>query len=239
MGNRAKHTDILVGGYRLTAKTRDINPISIAYDELDDGGYGQDHSTMKGKGDSTIGLTGYYDGDTTGGFHNGVKTLADAEVLVSLLMGENAAPALGDITLSLSAEEVSYHVNPMPSDVIAATGSFRGRTIVAEFGNLLADTTATSDSNGSSLDNGAGTSNGGTGICHITGVSASDTIQVTVQHSTDNSSWSDLVVFTIDGSAVAAERIEVTGTVNRYLRAEWDVTGSGVSMQIVVIFARK
>jgi hypothetical protein len=238
MGHRAKHTKIWAGGYVLSTKTRDIKP-TIAADELEESGYLMDHSTLKGQFASDIALDGYYD-PTTGSTHDALKTLNDTAQLVSTALGENATPAQGDISLSLEAEQINYEINPALNDVIAATGTFKARGNPAEFGILLADQSAvSSDSNTSSVDQTAQSTAGAVGYLHLTAVSAGDTLVVKIQDSANNTDWADLITFTLDGTAVGAERSTVSGTVDRYVRVLWDVTGTGVSFDFAVMFVRK
>lgn len=89
-----------------------------------------------------------------------------------------------------------------------------------------------STSQGTSVDNAASSANGGRGTLHVTAATGSGTIKI--QHSADNSSFTDLITFTAT-SAATSETIEVTGTVNRYLRAQWT---PGTSITFVVGFAR-
>lgn len=98
----------------------------------------------------------------------------------------------------------------------------------------------TADANHASVDNAASTANGGAGILHVTSVSASDSIVVKVQHSTDDAVWADLITFT-SFAAVGSERKEVAAgtTVNRYVRATTDVTGTAVSISYQCNFARR
>lgn len=51
------------------------------------------------------------------------------------------------------------------------------------------------------------------------------TITVKVQHSPDNSVWTDLITFGGKTVKNVAEYLEVAGTVQRWLRATWTVTG--------------
>jgi len=58
-----------------------------------------------------------------------------------------------------------------------------------------------------------------------------------VQHSTDNSSWSDLCTFTAV-SVVGSEILTGTGTVNRYVRYIISAF-TGTSVTFAVAFARR
>lgn len=107
-----------------------------------------------------------------------------------------------------------------------------------DFGVLLHALTAeTADGNASSIDNAASSTGGGLANLHVTAFSGLTSISIRVQHSADNSSWSDLVTFT-SVTATTWERKTVTGTVNRYIRAWWDVTGTG-SCTFALAFARR
>jgi hypothetical protein len=237
MGNRGKHTKIWVGGYHLTTQIKDIK-LNVTADEIEESGYGQDHSTLKGQFNSDITLDGYFN-PNTGSTHDALVAIGDTAVLVSTVFGENAAPTLGDIAVNLQAQQTTYEVAPDLADVIAASGAFKAKGIAAEFGVLLADATISANGQQTGVDEGAASANGGVGVLHILALSAGDSITVKIQDSADNVNWADLITFTLDGAAIGAERVEVTGAVDQYVRASYTVTGSGVSFPIAVIFIRK
>ena len=95
----------------------------------------------------------------------------------------------------------------------------------------------TAGGNSTSVDNTAGTTNGGAAILHVSAFTGTS-ITVKVQHSTNNSTWVDLVTFTA-ATAAGAQHIEVAAgtTVNRYLRSIW--TGTFTSATFAVGFARR
>jgi hypothetical protein len=95
----------------------------------------------------------------------------------------------------------------------------------------------TTDTNGTTVDQSAGTSAGGAGYVQCTAFSGFSGVVVTIEHSTDGSSWATLLTFTTIAAAPTAERVAVSGTVNRYVRAVVDVTGSG-SITVFVGFNR-
>lgn len=86
-----------------------------------------------------------------------------------------------------------------------------------------------------SVDDAAQTLSGGAAYVHVTALSGG-TAEVKVEHSANNSSWSDLATFsaiTSDGYAAVSP---VSGTVKRYLRASWSVTGGTATIHAA--FAR-
>lgn len=95
----------------------------------------------------------------------------------------------------------------------------------------------TADGNGTGVDNAASSANGGVASLHVTAYTGFTSVSFKVQHSTDNAAWSDLITFT-SVTGTTWERKTVTGTVNRYVRAFWDVTGSG-SVTFAMVLARR
>jgi hypothetical protein len=86
----------------------------------------------------------------------------------------------------------------------------------------------TNSTNGSSVDNGAATSNGGATFLHLLTAAASDTYTITVEGSTTGAFGGEeatLATFTLDGSVLGSERIDINGTIPRYTR--WKAVRSG------------
>jgi hypothetical protein len=76
---------------------------------------------------------------------------------------------------------------------------------------------------------------------HTTAIAgAAPSVVWKIQHSTDNSTWADLVTFAAS-TAVGFERVEVAAgtTVNRYLRAIRTFGGTTTSITSAVAFARR
>jgi hypothetical protein len=97
----------------------------------------------------------------------------------------------------------------------------------------------TATANGTAVDNAASTANGGVGVLHVTAISGGITITAKIQHSSNNSTWADLITFS-GVTAVGAQRTEVVAgtTVNRYTRTIWTISGTG-SATFVSAFARR
>ncbi|MGC5330994.1 hypothetical protein [Micromonospora sp. DT62] len=94
----------------------------------------------------------------------------------------------------------------------------------------------TAGGNVASVDGLTSTANGGVGSLHVTAYSGLTNLSVKVQHSTNNSVWADLLTFDLVTGKTSG-RTAATGTVNRYVRCLWTVTGTG-SATFVVAFAR-
>jgi len=98
---------------------------------------------------------------------------------------------------------------------------------------------------GTAVDNGVLTSNGGPGFLHVTAIAgASPNLTFKIQHSSDNSTWVDLLTFipiTVVDSANGFDRqlAPVGTTVNRYLRVTIANSGTTTSVTFVAGFARR
>lgn len=189
-------------------------------------------SFIAGQAAGTVGLTGYFDPtwndlwDTIGDAPGAVLTFAPGGLalgspvrLVKVLTSAygESAPIGGAVTFSWD---------------VTADGSVGTGQVIA------AATAITADTNGAAFDGGAATSNGAVAHLHVTSVSASDSIVVTIEDSANGSSgWATIGTFA-SKSAPGAERIAIAGNVRRYVRAVYDVTGSSVSIECIVTLSR-
>lgn len=223
-------TRVLLGDFSLSPKLHTISlPRSVEMHEVttlaDDGV----KRFIPGLESSTASMSGFLD----------IETAADSAAWTTATPLTYAPNGLsrGTAVQLVDALRASYEVGtPVGSavsfDLSAQTDGF------TDFGVSLKDLAAvTSDTNETSHDNSASTASGGVGHLHVTAFSGFTSVVFKIQHSTDNSSWNDLVTFTT-ATAVTGERIAVSGTVNRYLRATADVTGTG-SVTYQASFARR
>ncbi len=233
-----KFTKIWVEQYHLSTLLSSVSP-STSFDEVETGGYTQNKMYLAARGDGTISVEGFFS-DTANETHDALKSLSSGGTssIITAAYGANALPIIGDSAVSFDSQQLDYTTTPDLNGAIMVSAEFKARGVVPEYGVLLADATITATGNQSSYDQTSQTTGGAVGYLHITSLSAGDTITVVIQDSPDDAAWADLVTFTLDGTAVGAERVAVAGTVDRYVRAEYSVTGSGVSFPIVVNFAR-
>lgn len=109
---------------------------------------------------------------------------------------------------------------------------------MVDMGVVLHDHTAeTADTNTTSVDRLAGTTGGAGASLHVSAYSGLTNAVIKVQHSTNNSTWADLITFTTV-TALTSEFKTVTGTVNRYVRVTTDVTGTGSVTFLVALGPR-
>jgi len=205
-------------------------------DEVEASGFTQDHGYVLAQKDAAITLDGYFETDSTAALNSPSNTEH-----LTVAYGNNALPAVGDITQSIRGAQSTYSAGSAKDGLQTVNATLKpaqGINTPAEFGVLLADATISANGNQASVDNGASSANGGVGYLHITALSAGDTITVLIEDSPDNAIWSTLITFTLDGSALAAERLTVGGTVDRYVRASYTVTGTAISFPIAAAFIR-
>ena len=100
------------------------------------------------------------------------------------------------------------------------------------------DDTHSSAGSGTVVDSGAATTNGGTGYLQVFSV-ASGSVTVNLQEATSSGgSYSNFMTFSTVATAGAptAERLEMEGTVQRYIKVT--TTGTFSNAKIVVGFSR-
>lgn len=100
---------------------------------------------------------------------------------------------------------------------------------------LSADTGSSGNTQGgNAVDNAASSANGGAGYLECTALTLGGYTSVTlkIRHSTDNSTYADLITFTNVTAAPAKERLTVAGTVNRYLASSYAFNGAGAGQSI-------
>lgn len=137
----------------------------------------------------------------------------------------DGADAVGDVGfLGANAGWTDYRAAVAKNDMIKKSGVFRGNGSAGRAVLLHIKTQETITGNGTSVDNTASSSNGARANLHITAIAGTWTIKV--QHSVDNSVFTDLITFS-GKTAIGGSSGVATGTVNRYLRALWneDVLG--------------
>lgn len=139
----------------------------------------------------------------------------------------------------LNGNQSSANITSAASEVVGVSVSIQADGGV-DWGVVIgAETAVTVDANSTGIDNGALTSNGGVAHLHVSAFSGLTNDVILLEHSTNNSVWATLGTFaTVTG--VGSERLVIAPgtTVNRYLRINDNVTGTG-SVTRLVAFARR
>jgi hypothetical protein len=149
--------------------------------------------------------------------------------------------AAGQACYTLDGCVVEYSVPIEIGELITVSGSFQATSGIGFGSALMSGLQAAGTNNGTSVDGGAATANGGVMTYQVHNDDATD-IDLKVQHSTDGSVWADLTGAAANN--ITAERasgsatVAAGTTVNRYLRAVATVTG-GDTFLVSVAFARR
>lgn len=195
------------------------------------------HRWLPGLKNGTLALEGFFD-----------ALRVDAEIQPSLGAAAVAVVTVGPDGLAngkavmlLETRTASYEVTGAVDDVVGVSVELQSNDDgIAKGVSLKALAAVSGTEDGTAVDNGASSGNGGTGHLHVTANTRDGGIVVKIQHSVDNLSFVDLITFTsIPATTPTAERLKATGTVNRYVRHQVaSVGGTTGSATIAVAFSR-
>jgi len=233
-----KNTAVFYNGSNLTAYFNEAST-SNSVEVAETTAFGNDAKTyVAGLVDGTISTSGMFDG-STGAVDSVLSGVIGATAADVVTIAPDGAVA-GRRSFSCSARETSYEITSPVGDVVAVSLEVQATEGIDDGYLLAANSAVSASANGSSVNNSAGTTNGGVGFLHFTANTRDGASTFKVQHSTDNSTFVDLITFTsVSASATGGERVAVTGTVNQYVRAQHVPGGSSGSVTYTMAFARK
>jgi hypothetical protein len=198
-------------------------------------------SYVVGHRDGTVSLSGMFEATESVGTDQFFATALGSATKIKLIVAPEGN-SVGAGAIVLVADDTSYEVSSAIADIVQASAEFQS-TDAVEHGKILSSGSAISATgNGTGVDNALATTNGGAGFLSVPVNTRNGNITVKIQHSADNSTFADLVTFTVVSStAKTSERVEVASgtTVNRYLRVNYTVAGSTGSATPVVAFTRR
>lgn len=198
---------------------------------------GSARTFIRGLNTGTVRLAGLYDG---------AAGAVDAELHANLTATGGQPVTVGAEGLAngkrvkcLVTRETSYSVSSPVDGAVAISAELQADGPLDE-GISLKDL-GTSIAAQASVDHGQATFNGGAAYLHVTANSRNGSTTYIVQDSADNVSWTTLITFAAVGaSTTTSERIAVTGTVNRYMRAGAATQGGSTGTTTAQIsFARR
>lgn len=232
-----KTTRVLLDDQHLSGRLNESS-VSASKEVNEKTAYGDDNKKyVAGLRDATASLSGYFDGSTDE-IHAKLSSLATDDASKPLTWGMGAL-AVGEFASLFDAHQVSYDVTSPVGNVVSVSVEAQS-TEGIDYGVALANhSSRTSSGNESSVDQSSSSSNGAVAHLHVTAVSGSSpTADVVVQESSDNTTWVDLITFT-QATAETSERKAVTGTVERYVRAEYTLGGTNPDFTFAVAFSRR
>lgn len=246
MAQQGRSTALLCGKYDLSAYFHSVTP-SAMRDTHDTTTFGKNARTcLPGLLNSTWAAEGYFDstagvGGQNGGIDEALSAFLGSAVQKELTVAHQGL-AVGNRAELALADESNYAISSPVDGVVQTSCGFQSSSGI-DYGLILHSGNVSANGNSTSVDNGVATTNGGVAHLHYTAsLAAGVTLTVKVQHSTNNSTWVDLLTFTnVTSGNLSAERLVVAAgtTVNRYLRALWSVDVGGGTFTITVPFARR
>ena len=225
-----------VGGYDLSGDIGVLDKVSGSLGLLDVTPLNKSARVrLTGQRDGTIQFTSYFD-TAAGAEHPALSGLPRSDVGAAIFVNPLA---LGSPAACIVAKQVNYDPTRGQNGALTLKVDLQGNAFGLEWCEQLTPglRTDTSATNGATQDDGAGTAFGGQGYLQVTAFTGTS-VDIQIQHSTDNATWSTLIDFGAQ-SAIGASRVTVSNvtTVNRYLRA---ITGTGTftSVTFAVAFNR-
>jgi len=235
------HVQVLVAGYELTG---DLNRISIpdTYAMHDVTAFSDGaHKFIQGQRTISLEHLGFLN-SAAAGSHPVLKGNA-LEGVVSVILGQNAAPVAGDPMHSLFIVQGKYGTMPEFEQYIPFSAMFANNGDLGGWGVALTPPVSfTNTTNGSSVDNSAASSQGGAAFLHVLQAAASDTYTIIIEGSTTGAfagEQTTLTTFALNASALGSERKAISGTIPRYTRFKATRSGSaGNTVKLAVNLVR-
>lgn len=233
-----KSTVLLMNQYDLSAYFRgsDTGRTVENHDTTTYGVTGGAKTNIPGLKDGTMSLDGLWDG-ASGAIDERITAMLGTASGQVLTKGP-AGLAIGARVDMLSSRLTTYTTSDPVGDLVTIAADIQADGGIDSGVSLHALSAETGAVDSASVNNAAATTNGYAAHLHVTAVTATSAV-VKVQHSTNNSTWVDLVTFAAatTGGGATSERVTGTGTVNQYVRAS--LSGTLTSVTYAVGFARR
>ena len=237
MAIHGKATGIILGGYDLTPMLNSIaTPQSL--DVAETTPFGSTAKTyVPGLADATVSVGGMFEGDM-----DATELLLDtaSDTADAILVSYGRAIVAGQDCKFGRVIRSSFEVTSPVGDVVPISGAARADGGLHTGPVLMAKAeVTTSPPSRATDDNGSATLLGGKAVVNVTDNTRNGAVTVIVQHSTDGTTWVDKGTFTVIGAGIlTSEVIDLTGTINRYLRAVVTLAGSTGSAIVTVALSR-
>jgi hypothetical protein len=218
---------LYVAGYDLSGDVGAINEAASPRNLLDVTAIDKSaHERINGLADGIIDFNCFFN-DATAQAHDALSTLLTTDRHVLYLIGTTA----GDPVAALLAKQVGYDWNRSADGALLGSVKCLGQGSPLEWGLLLvAKTTHASASDETGIDFGSQTAFGAVAYLHHFSA-ASGTVEYDIEDSSDSTdgddgAWANLGAFNDVATpwAQIAQRLEITGTVERWVRASTNGT---------------
>lgn len=240
MANRhGKNTGVLLGKYDLSAYLNEASA-SMSLETAETSTFGTSAKTyILGQNDATISFSGLFDG-AANAIAAIFEDVIDNDLTPAITLGYDGGIVEGRSCSLGLGKQTSYEISAPVADVVSLNGEFQVTGGIRQGILLAANSAQTSSTVGTVFDNAASTAIGATANLHVTANTRSSSSVIKVQHSVDNSTWVDLITFTTVGSTtITSESLSVSGTVNRYLRANTTLSAGTGSITLTISLSRR
>lgn len=247
LASHGVNTDVFANGLVLSQYFNEFSP-SLARDKAEASAFKQlFKSYVAGLADGTVAIAGLFDSSVTTaedavlyGFLTQVTSTDNNWIHAPL--GATGAGAFGNPANSITGISTKYEIKSAltTANLITAEVQLDNNGGGFDKGLLLSPwVTQGSSGTGSSVNNGAASSNGGVLVVHAFSDTAS--LVVNLQDSADNTTFANVTGFTISpaNATAAAYRFPAagtapSGTIRQYTRVTWTGTGT-----FLALFSRK
>jgi hypothetical protein len=208
-----------VAGYNLSGDTASLSRIGGGPAAMDQTGIDKSaFERIGGRRDGSMEWTSWFN-DAAGQAHQVLSALPTGNVICTYCRGTQ----LGNPAASMVAKQINYDPTRGADGVLSINVSAQSTDYGLEWGQQLTagqrtDTTATSPATG--LDGGGSTTFGAQAYLQVFAFTGTS-VTVTLQDSADNSTFAAIAspMAFAAASGITTERIAITGTVRRYVRA--------------------
>lgn len=212
------NTVLHLGGLELTSYFRSSN-LDTSKETVETTAFGSTSKTfIPGLRDATASLEGMFDGSLSAALDSALAA-ANGKPYTFF----NEGDAVGKFGFGLLAIETGYAVSSGMDDVNQISAEFQANGGADRVEVLHPSISEAATGDGTTVDDGASNADGGVGYLQVESVGTS--ADVKIQHSVNGTVWTDLITFAT-ATAQGGQRITVPGTVNRYIRAIWTLTGA-------------
>lgn len=226
-----KDTVILGGSVALTGDLNQVQP-SFQRQAVDVTTFGNnDRVYVAGVGGHTLSLGGLFNASLSDPEWN---TQLSGQVTKVMTVGVGGT-TIGNRGYLHQGHLTGHAVRSSNDDAVRLNVSMQGTGAVGDGVFLHALGAETSTGAFSSVDEAASSANGGIGHLHVTAFTGTD-VTIKIQDSADDAAWADLITFS-SVTGVTSERATVTGTIDRYVRANI-TAGTFTTVTFAVAFAR-
>jgi hypothetical protein len=224
--------------------------ISASMDAADATTFGNfDKKYIPGMRDTTLSFDGLFSFSTVAAGAGGPPGSSEIDAVLAPLLGSSTRNVItvgpeGDSTgrraYFMNVDNTAYNVEAAAADIVGVSMDMQGSENIGRGVWLKPLGAITSTGVGGGVDSGiaAGTTGGGSAVLHATNVNSTGVLTVKVQHSSNNTAWTDLITFTALSTA-GVQRSTVAGTIKRYMRYTTSgFTGGTKSATLAVAAAR-